>query len=71
MKFFRYDDRLVESFKDCEEQIVGISTIINYDQITCVKILDNVPYFTVYFSNGKLVEIDKIHLEKFLEGIKL
>jgi hypothetical protein len=28
------------------------------------------PYFTVYFSNDNFLEIDKIHLYKFLEGIK-
>ena len=70
MKFFKYDDRIVESFKDCKDHVINSSTFVNYDQITCVKILDKLPYFTVYFSNDKFLEIDKIHLEKFLDGIK-
>ena len=70
MKFFKFYDRIVESFKDCKDHIIVSSTLVNCDQITCVKILDELPYFTVYFANEKFVEIDKIHLERFLEGIK-
>jgi hypothetical protein len=70
MKFFKYDDRIVESFKDCKDHVINSSTFVNYDKITCVKIIDKSPYFTVYFSNDKFLEIDKIHLDKFLEGIK-
>ena len=70
MKFFKYDDRIVESFKDCKDHVINSSTLVNCDQITYIKILDKLPYFTVYFSNDKFLEIDKIHLEKFLEGIK-
>ena len=70
MKFFKYDDRIVESFKDCKDHVINSSTLVNYDQITCVKIIDELPYFTVYFCNEKFLEIDKMHLEKFLEGIK-
>lgn len=69
MKFFKFDDSILESFKD-SKKIINSTTIINYDQITCVKILDNLPYFTVYFANEKFIEIDKIHLERFLEWIK-
>jgi hypothetical protein len=70
MKFFKYDDRIVESFKDCKDHVINSSTFVNYDKITYVKIIDKLPYFTVYFSNDKFLEIDKIHLDKFLEGIK-
>lgn len=70
MKFFKYDDRIVESFKDCKDHVINSSTFVNYDQITCVKILDNLPYFTVFFSNENFIKIDKMHLERFLEGIK-
>ena len=69
MKFIRCNDYIVEGSKDCEK-VIENSILINYNQITYVQILDNFPYFTVYFSNGKFVEIDKIHLEKFLEGVK-
>ena len=70
MKFFKYDDRILESYMNGEDQVINSSNFINYDQVTSVKILENLPYFTVYFSNGKITEIDKIHLERFLEGIK-
>lgn len=70
MKFFKYDDRIVESFKDCEDHVINSSTFVNYDQITFVKINDRVPYFTVCFSNESIIEIDKKHLKKFLEGLK-
>ena len=67
MKFIRCYDYIKESSKD----IIENSFLINYNQITHVQILDKLPYFIVHFSNGKYLEIDKIHLEKFLEGVKL
>lgn len=69
MKFFKFEDYIVENFRDYQKNI-NSTTFVNYDQITFVKILGELPYFTVYFSNEKFIEIDKIHLEKFLEGIK-
>lgn len=70
MKFFKYDDRIVEHFKDCEDHVINSSTFVNYDQIKFVRIIENMPYFTVCFSDDNIIEIDKKHLNKFLEGLK-
>lgn len=64
MKFFAYTD-LIDTIRDFSN-----TTMVNYDQITYIKILDKLPYFTVYFSNEKFIEIDKMHLKRFLEEMK-
>ncbi len=70
MNFFKFDDSIIESSETCKFHFRYDTTLINYDHITYVKINEGVPFFTVFFSNGKFLEIDKKHLKKFLEGIE-
>lgn len=37
MKFFKYDDRIVESFKDCKDHVIKSSTFVNYDHFRGCK----------------------------------
>ena len=70
MKFFKFDDSIIESSKTCKFHVRYDTTLINYDHITYVKINEGVPFFTVYFDNDKFLELDKIHLKNFLAGIE-
>lgn len=70
MNFFRFDDSVIESSNSCKFHVRYDTTLVNYNHISFVKINEGVPFFTVYFSNDKFIEIDKKHLKKFLEGVE-